>query len=114
MGNVNIQAAIILPAIPHLTAEKRVVEPTPITAALIQCVVLTGMPKCEATSTTVAAEDVAAKPCIWRKLVTLIPIVRITRQPPNAVPVLIASAETTIIHQVSEFSSESRSHSVGS
>lgn len=55
MGKVSIQAAMILPAIPHLTAENRRVDPTPITEALTQCVVLTGMPICDAVSMTDAA-----------------------------------------------------------
>ena len=62
MGNVNIQAIIILPAIPQRTAEKRVVAPTPIIDELTQWVVLTGIPSCEADSMTIAAEAWAVKP----------------------------------------------------
>lgn len=62
MGKVRIQARTIVPAMPQRTAERRFVVPTPIIAELMQWVVLTGMPRDEATSTTVAAEPVAAKP----------------------------------------------------
>ena len=56
MGKVSIQAATILRATPQRTAESRLVAPTPIIDEVIQWVVLTGIPKCEATSITVAAE----------------------------------------------------------
>ena len=46
----------MFPAMLHRTAENRVVEPTPITDELTQCVVLTGIPSCEANSITIAAE----------------------------------------------------------
>ena len=55
MGKVRTQAVMMLPAIPQRTAEKRWVEPTPITEAVTQWVVLTGMPSCEAVSMTEAA-----------------------------------------------------------
>ena len=51
------------------------------------------MPRCEAISITPAAAVSAAKPCTGRRVVTLIPRVLITRQPPTAVPELIARAE---------------------
>ena len=56
MGNVSIQAAMMLPAIPQRTAENRVVDPTPIIDELTQWVVLTGMPSWDAVSMTTAAE----------------------------------------------------------
>lgn len=62
IGKVSIQANTILRAMPQRTAERRLVAPTPIIEVLIQCVVLTGMPKCEAISITVAADVVAANP----------------------------------------------------
>ena len=44
-GKVIIQVITIFLAIPHLTAERRLVAPTPIIAVLAQCVVLTGIPR---------------------------------------------------------------------
>jgi len=93
-GKVKIQVKTIFLAIPHRTAERRLVAPTPMMAALIQCVVLTGIPRCEATSITVAAEASAANPWTGRKVVTLNPSVLITRHPPIRVPKLIEAAET--------------------
>ena len=52
----------MFPARPQRTAEKRRVAPTPIIEELMQWVVLTGMPRNEAISITVAAEASAAKP----------------------------------------------------
>ena len=46
-GKVRIQVITISLAIPHRTAERRLVAPTPIIAVLIQCVVLTGIPRYE-------------------------------------------------------------------
>ena len=62
MGKVNIQAAMMLPATPHRTAENLLVAPTPMIDELMQWVVLTGIPRWEAISITVAAEASAAKP----------------------------------------------------
>ena len=83
---------------PHLTADGRLVDPTPIMAEVAQCVVLTGMPKCEATSITAAADRLAANPPAGRSVVIFNPRVRMTRQPPNAVPMLMAVAETRMAH----------------
>ena len=99
-GKVKIQVHTIFRAIPHLTAERRLVAPTPIIAVLMQCVVLTGIPKCEATSMTLAAETLAANPWTGRNVVIFNPSVRITRRPPIAVPKLIEAADATIIHHV--------------
>ncbi len=62
MGKVIIQAVTILPAIPQRTADSRRVAPTPIIDVLMQWVVLTGIPRNEATSITEAAEVWAIKP----------------------------------------------------
>src|SRR2546426_10521602 len=43
-GMVNTQAQTILPATRHLTADKRVVDPTPAIAPVMVCVVETGIP----------------------------------------------------------------------
>ncbi len=56
MGKLNIQAVTIFPATPQRTAENRRVAPIPIIDELATWVVLTGMPRCEATSMTVAAD----------------------------------------------------------
>jgi len=95
-GNVRIQVRTISLAIPQRTAERRCVEPTPMMEVLIQCVVLTGMPKNEAISIMLAAPTVAANPCTGRSVVILSPNVLITRQPPIAIPELIEAAESTI------------------
>jgi glucose/arabinose dehydrogenase len=61
-GRVNTQARTILPAMPHRTAESRLVAPTPRIAVETTWVVLTGRPKW-LVATMMAAEDVsAAKP----------------------------------------------------
>jgi len=98
MGKINIQAATILPTIPQRTAESRLVAPTPMIAELTQWVVLTGIPNSEASSMTVAAEKSETKPWTGWRAVTLHPDVLTTRQPPIAVPELIANADTIIIH----------------
>ena len=56
IGNVKTQASTIFLVTPHLTAERRFVAPTPIVAPVTQWVVLTGIPRSEAISITVAAE----------------------------------------------------------
>ena len=46
-GIVSTQAAAILPATPHLTADSLLVIPTPIMDPVMVCVVLTGIPASE-------------------------------------------------------------------
>ena len=70
----------------RLTALRPLVAPTPIIALLAVWVVLTGSPTFEAASITVAADMLATKPLVGSKRVILVPNVRITFQPPNAVP----------------------------
>ena len=61
-GSVSTQAMVIFPAMPHRTAENRLVAPTPRMAADTTWVVLTGMPNWLAAM-IMAADDVsAAKP----------------------------------------------------
>ena len=62
----------------------------------ITCVVLTGMPKWEAMMITLAAVVSAAKPWTGSSLTTRVPMVRMIRQPPAAVPRLIAVAAARI------------------
>ena len=45
IGMVRTQAQTMRPATPHLTAEKRLAEPTPTIEPVMVCVVETGMPK---------------------------------------------------------------------
>ena len=73
MGKVSTHAASMLRATPHLTAEARLIEPTPITEPLMHCVVLTGMPRLDAASITAAAAVSAAEPRTGVSLVILIP-----------------------------------------
>ena len=47
-GTVRTHAITIFPTTRHLTACAWKVEPTPIIAVEITCVVLSGIPKCEA------------------------------------------------------------------
>ncbi len=61
-GIVSTQAITILPTIRHLTACACRVEPTPIIDVEITCVVLSGIPKCEAVKINAAADVSAAKP----------------------------------------------------
>ena len=82
----------MLPATPQRTAENRSLEPTPMIADEITCVVETGMPKCEAPRMIVAAVVSAAKPWTGSSLTTRWPIVLMIRQPPAAVPSEIADA----------------------
>jgi len=62
IGKVITQVAIMLRATPHLTAERRLVAPTPITEPLMHWVVLTGIPRLDAASITAAAAVSAAEP----------------------------------------------------
>ena len=98
MGMVIIQAAAMVLPTPQRTAEKRLVAPVPIIAPVMEWVVLTGTPNCEAASMTMAPEVSAEKPSTGRRLVTLAPNVLITRHPPQAVPTIIASAGNTKTH----------------
>ena len=90
-GMVNIHAQIILPATPHLTALKRLSEPTPIIEPVIVCVVLTGTPKPEEMNNIDAAPSSAQNPSIGLSLATFWPIVLTILQPPNIVPKAIAA-----------------------
>ena len=87
---VNIQAQIILPATPHLTALMRFNEPTPTMEPAIVCVVLTGIPKKEEINNVIAAPLSAQKPSTGFNFTIFWPIVLTIRQPPNIVPMAIA------------------------
>lgn len=62
IGIVSTQARMIVPTIPHRTADTPRVEPTPMMDVEITCVVLIGIPKCEAARMIVEPADSAAKP----------------------------------------------------
>src|SRR4051794_28564162 len=96
-GIVTTQAVTMRPAMPQRTAEALLVAPTPRMAEEITWVVETGMPSRLANSMIEAAAVSAAKPSIDRNSTTFSPIVRIMRQPPNAVPspIAVAAASTT-------------------
>ena len=74
-GIVNIQAHTIRPATRHLTAESRVVEPTPAIAPVMVCVVDTGIPAAVAPKSVIAPAVSAQKPPTGRNLVIFEPIV---------------------------------------
>ena len=67
-------------------------------AELMTCVVLTGMPRWLAVKMTVAAVVSAAKPWTGFSFTTLVPMVLMIRQPPAAVPRLMAEAATRMTH----------------
>src|SRR5688572_25272616 len=85
-------------ATPHRTAETRFDAPTPMMQALMQCVVLTGMPKWLAARIVAAPEDSAANPCSGEMRMIFVPIVLMMRAPPAAVPAAMATAQAMITH----------------
>src|SRR6266478_10195587 len=74
-GIVKTHAHTILPATRHLTAERRVVDPTPAIAPVIVCVVDTGIPAAVAPNKVIAPAVSAQKPPTGRNLVIFEPIV---------------------------------------
>src|SRR5207302_112122 len=96
---VRIHAHTICPATPHRTAESRCDAPTPAIAPVIVCVVLTGIPKCDATNSVIAPLVSAQNPPNGFSFVMRWPIVRTMRQPPAMVPRAIAAWALRITHQ---------------
>src|SRR3977135_3651095 len=90
-GIVNTQAHTIRPATRHLTADNRVVEPTPAIAPVIVCVVDTGIPAGLAANRVISPAVSAQKPPTVRSLVIFEPMVWTMRQPPESVPSAIAA-----------------------
>src|SRR5207247_7434774 len=86
------------PATPHRTADSRCAAPTPEIAPVIVCVVLTGIPKCDATNSVIAPLDSAQKPPNGVSFVIRWPIVFTIRQPPAMVPSAIAAYAPKITH----------------
>src|SRR6266699_2555520 len=74
-GIVKTQAHTILPATRHLTAESRVVDPTPAIAPVMVCVVDTGIPAAVAPNNVSAPAVSAQNPPTGRNLVIFEPIV---------------------------------------
>ena len=85
-GIVKIQASIIERAIPHRTADKRRVEPTPMMAPVMVWVVETGMPPREAPINVAAPANSAQAPPTGFNLVMRMESVLMIRQPPARVP----------------------------
>ena len=74
-GIVKTQAHTIRPATRHLTADSRVVDPTPAIAPVMVCVVETGIPAAVAPNKVIAPAVSAQKPPTGRNLVIFEPIV---------------------------------------
>ena len=89
-GMVTIHATTIRLPTPHLTAERRLVAPTPIMAPDIVCVVLTGMPRAAVANKTDAAPVSALNPWDGSSLVILVAMVFTILHPPKKVPNEIA------------------------
>src|SRR6266705_4673738 len=89
-GIVITHAHTILRVTPHLTAERRRVEPTPIIAPVIVWVVLTGMPFMARPNRQTAAALSAQNPPTGRNAVIRWPMVFTILQPPESVPNPIA------------------------
>ena len=89
-GMVSIQAQSKLIVTPHRTADTRFVNPTPIMAPVIVCVVLTGIPNASVPKSRIAPAVSAAVPSKGVSFVILLPIVFTIRQPPMRVPIPIA------------------------
>src|SRR5690349_20777390 len=90
-GMVRSQAQTMRLATPQRTAERRFIEPTPMIAPVIVCVVLTGTPMWVAVKSEMAPAVSAAKPPTGCSLVIFEPIVWMMRQPPDSVPSAIAA-----------------------
>ena len=95
-GIVRIQAQTIRPATPQRTADSRLIEPTPMIAPVMVCVVLTGTPRWVAVKSEIAPAVSAAKPPTGCSLVIFEPIVWMIRQPPDSVPSAIAACAARI------------------
>src|SRR5207248_8457372 len=78
-----------------ISAERRCAAPTPEMAPVMVCVVLTGMPKCEAMNSVMAPLVSAQKPPNGVSLVRRWPMVLTIRQPPVTVPNPIAAPHAT-------------------
>src|SRR5712692_3243274 len=93
---VSTHATTIRPATPQRTADRRCAAPTPLMAPVMVCVVLTGMPKWDATNSVIAPLASAQNPPNGVSLVSRCPIVFTMRQPPDIVPSPIAAPQAPI------------------
>src|SRR5437016_4090591 len=89
-GMVITHAHTILRVTPHRTADSRRVDPTPMMAPVMVCVVLTGIPFIARPNRHIAAALSAQNPPIGRNAVILWPMVFTILQPPETVPSAIA------------------------
>ena len=85
-GIVNTQAVIRLLVIPHRTAERRLVAPTPIIAPVMVWVVLTGIFRYSVRYNVNAPAVSATTPSKGVTLVILVPMVFTIFHPPDIVP----------------------------
>ncbi len=85
-GMVRIHAHTMRPAMPHRTADRRRVDPTPTMAPVMVWVVLTGTPMAVAVKREIAPAVSAANPPTGCSRVIFDPIVWMMRHPPARVP----------------------------
>ena len=93
IGMVKIQAHKRLTVIPQRTAEILFVNPTPIIAPVMVCVVETGIPKCSVKNRVMAPAVSALTPSSGVTFVILVPMVFTIFQPPLMVPKAIIRNE---------------------
>src|SRR5215217_9019354 len=89
-GIVKIQAQSRFTVTPHLTADNRLVAPTPIIEPVMVWVVLTGIFSASVTNKVIAPAVSAATPSKGVTLVIRVPMVLIIFHPPLIVPKPIA------------------------
>ncbi len=90
-GMVSIHAHSRLTVTPHLTADNRLVAPTPMMDPVMVCVVLTGILKCSVINNVMAPADSAATHSSGVTLVMRVPIVFTIFHPPLSVPKAMAT-----------------------
>src|SRR5207249_4069093 len=86
------------PATPQRTAERRWAAPTPEIAPVMVWVVLTGIPKWDATNSVIAPLVSAQKPPNGVSLVRRWPMVFTMRHPPDMVPSPMAAPQAMMTH----------------
>ena len=97
-GIVSTQAVTMSIDTPHLTAERRLTEPTPIILPEMTWVVETGI--LNICDTAIASEPAvcAQNPSTGVILVILLPMVFMILHPPDMVPIAIAVKQAKAIH----------------